>query len=351
MHRIQSLQVLRAFAACAVVLVHSIGRAHIAWPDTPSWLTDETTHAAHGGVDLFFVLSGFLMAYLHRDHFGRSGASGKFLSRRLVRIVPIYWLLTGVALALTLYLPQLISSGRLIEWPWLLGNFLFVPIANSAGSDERLLIVGWTLDYEMLFYSLFAVALLWRKGLTILCGLMLGLVAAGLIWHPEHTVLRWLTSLMLLEFLAGIGVALLVMRYQPPRWVAWTLFAVACLALLASAGWIGHRILQWGAAFALLVAATVWLQFKCEGRTGRALVTVGDASYSIYLTQVFSLPALAVLMKIVGLRLQGDVTIIVLWLAACGLGVLFWWSVERPITELLKRWLLAPKVEPAAVPA
>lgn len=335
-NKIQSLQVLRAFAACSVVLVHAVGRVHITWPETPSYLTVENTHWGAGGVDLFFVLSGFLMTYLHAQQFGQPGVSGKFFSRRLIRIVPIYWLLSGVALIAALTLPQLMLSERPIEWPWLLGNFGFVPIPQSNGSIDRLLVVGWTLDYEMLFYTCFAVAMFWRRGLWMLCGAMLASVTIGLASRPDYPVLQWLTSPMLLEFLAGIAIAIAIQRYQAPRWIAWLLLVGGVAAFLAS--WTADRVWQWGIPAAAVVVGTLWLQFNCKGHIGRSLVVVGDASYSVYLTQVFSLPALAILMKLADIGLSGDLAIVVLWLAACTAGVLFWWLVEKPLTDRLREF-------------
>lgn len=336
--QIRSIQVLRAIAACAVVLVHAANRILITWPDLTPFLNAERVHVGHAGVDLFFVLSGFLMAYLHADMFGAPGAPLTFLSRRLIRIVPIYWLLTAAALALAVFLPQLFAQSRSIEGPWLLGNFFFVPWPDSHGVIDRLLLVGWTLDYEMYFYALFTVALFFRGGLVALIAFLLVSAAAGAVVHLAHPWAQLVTSSMLLEFLAGILLALLVKR-EAPRSVAWAVLLAGC-GLMALSGLVRlDRTLEWGLPAALIVLGVLWLGFECRGRIGRALVVTGDASYSIYLTQMFSLPAIALVFRVLGIRMPADVQLLALWLAACAAGIIFWWLIERPITNALKNRL------------
>lgn len=341
---IKSIQVLRAFAAASVVIVHAVNRANTGWPESHGSLTEATVFAAHSGVDLFFVISGFLMAYLHRDHFGVAGAPGKFFSRRIIRIVPFYWLLSAVALGMMVFLPQLADEHRqLSDWGWLAGNFGFFPWPDSRGHADHLLIVGWTLDYELMFYALFAAALFFRRGFVVLCAAMAGLILFGAIVKPAHWALRWVTDLMLLEFLAGVGIAVLMRReWSPPRWLSWLALGAGVVAIVMSAHVDAPRPLKWGVPAAMIVMATLWLRFPCTSAIGRAMTVVGNASYSLYLTQVFSLPALAMLMKIVGVKLPGDLMAAVLWLGACALGVAFWWTVERPMTDVLNR-LVAPR--------
>jgi peptidoglycan/LPS O-acetylase OafA/YrhL len=237
--------------------------------------------------------------------FGSPGAPKIFFTRRLIRIVPIYWLLSGLALILTIAVPQAFATGRLLELPYLLGDFAFIPWPNSQGSFERLLVVGWTLDYEMYFYVLFSLALFLRSGLKWLIGFLLASVIAGLFSHPAHPWLQLLMSPMLGEFLLGIFVAQLV-RHPVSRWAAWTLLVLGCVAVACSGLWRVDRAFEWGIPAAVIVLAVLWLNIECRGPVGRAMVVLGDASYSIYLTQVFSLPALVIVMKMVGLRLPAS---------------------------------------------
>jgi exopolysaccharide production protein ExoZ len=128
--QLKSIQILRAAAALGVLLDHA-GR----WLDVAP-----IVDIGAAGVDLFFVISGFIMVYTSERLFGQTGAPQRFLARRIIRIVPLYWTLTAFA-ALVLF-----GFG-----PNTLGSYLFIPTHRGP-----ILTVGWTLNYEMMFYSLFA---------------------------------------------------------------------------------------------------------------------------------------------------------------------------------------------------
>lgn len=331
--QIRSIQVLRAVAAIAVVASHAIDQ----YPEVQ--LPKALHHLGHAGVDLFFVISGFLMMHLHQKDFGEPGTPGAFLTKRLIRIMPIYWLLSAFALALALFLPQLFDSARSIELDALIGNFLFIPWPDSAGEVNRLLVVGWTLDYEMYFYLLFAVAMMFRNGALVLFPFLIWSVIAGRLFHPDHPWLQLVTSPLLLEFTAGMAIALIA-KAAVPRFLAWS-FMVAALAWLALATYqpLPMRILNWGVPAVMIVLACVWLRFECQSLIGRALVVAGDASYSIYLVQVFALPAAVIAIRLVADPLPVVAKIILAWGCACLSGVCVWRLVERPITRALRAWV------------
>jgi exopolysaccharide production protein ExoZ len=336
--QIHSLQALRAIAACAVVYFHSRTRVQLIL-GAQSGVADSIADLGTAGVDLFFVLSGFLMTNLHKEQFG-TGASLRFLSHRIIRIVPLYWLLSGLGMAVLLIAPQLFSSIREISIPWILGNFLFVPWPQRSGTMEHVLIVGWTLDYEMYFYVLFALAMMSRRGLPLLSAALLLSVAAGFLLKPIHPWLQLLTDGMLLEFLAGIGVAMLFARLPASAVRGWTALIVGIVLFATSTAFRAPRYLKWGVPCALILLGCLWVGFQCRGIIGRVLTLVGDASYSIYLFQVFALPATALLFRAARLgAMPADLLILALCCAGCGAGVLCWRFIERPITKWIKRHL------------
>ena len=357
MAHMKGLQVLRAIAACAVVYTHAYNRAERSWTaDIGRSTLDHlpvVTQFGHFGVDLFFVLSGFLMMYLHRGAFGRPGAWREFLMRRIARIVPLYWTLSTLALALLLFIPQVFSYHKGVEVPWVLGCYLFVPIPMRDGFAIPVIGAGWTLDFEMYFYALFTVALLSRRGLALLFGVLTLSTTLGLAFSLQHPLQQLVTAPMLLDFLMGVIVALAVARWQvKPQRARTLMYGAVTLLVIGSFAYVSippvdtqfapadvTRILAWGIPCALLVASVVWWNPRCDGPIGRALVPVGDASYSIYLFQVFALPAIAIALRAAHTpsRLPVDVAIALLWLLSCAAGMGCWAFFERPLTTWLKR--------------
>ena len=167
------IQILRGIAALAVVIHHALEESNaVSGRFSPDWLT--TTGAA--GVDIFFVISGFIMLHVSFRDRRPPLRPGQFLLRRVTRIYPLYWLTClGVLL--------LFSVGLLQRQHWnlsdVISSFILVP------SEKRLVGVSWTLVYEMYFYLIFAVTLLLesRKASAVLstfCIIALGLGGAAL---------------------------------------------------------------------------------------------------------------------------------------------------------------------------
>src|SRR5262245_21275262 len=134
-----SIQILRAAAALGVVLAHIFPSAVI----------------GTAGVDLFFVISGFIMVYASDRLFERRDAPRIFFLRRLARIVPLYWAVTAVLVAYPLLAGVDLAAVSLSPGV-ILGSFLFFPVPRPDGSLLPVHFLGWTLDYEMFFYVVFA---------------------------------------------------------------------------------------------------------------------------------------------------------------------------------------------------
>ena len=331
-HRIRSLQVLRGIAACAVVYDHAVQRVQINWHEQTA-LSTWLAWLGTSGVDLFFVLSGFLMTYLHMSQFG-TGASLNFFSRRLVRIAPLYWVLTGIGMAQLALLPAAFSTEHRVTLAWCLGNFLFLPLQLP-----HMLTVGWTLDYEMYFYVLFTCALLFRRGLLLLAGFLLASFATGPLVDFQYSWLKLASSFFLLEFLAGMGVAVLLARVKMPAVAGWIVLTVGLAVLLTSDRLgITWRFAAFGIPGAMILTGCLIVGFRCEGFLGRKLAVVGDASYSIYLFHAFATPAAAYLMRRGGLdKLQPALLALAIAILACAASMLCWLLLEKPLTDRLRR--------------
>lgn len=144
------IQMLRAAAAIAVVVYHMVHAEGVHGGGVA--VLGGPAHFGYAGVDVFFVISGFIMATITAGKFGRAKFAVEFLCRRAVRIVPLYWLCTlAVAAVLALH-PNALSSE--FENKSLIDSLLMIPQAGGP-----LLAVGWTLSYEIFFYAMAAIGL------------------------------------------------------------------------------------------------------------------------------------------------------------------------------------------------
>jgi len=354
--KIRSIQVLRAIAVAMVTYSHAfvwVERLRLHEPfSSLLYAFRSFSYLGNCGADLFFVITGFLMFYLHFDDFGQFHASKKFIIRRIIRIVPIYWLLNSIGFLLLFLIPSLFPHYQGVNLPWVLGCYFFFPWPQSTGAISPILAVAWTLNYEIHFYLLFAVALILKRkyGITLIFTFIMTAVTMGVLLEPKHPWIQLLTRSILLEFVFGILIFLLVSYFHPSKITAWILLCVSVTSIGLTGVYYPQsdtaRVITWGLPSAMLLTAVIWLQFKCLGHFGSLLVTLGDASYSIYLLQVFSLPGLAYLfyeLHLINLLPIGVMSIL-LWLVSCGAGVIFWRLVERPIFNGLKSLLGSSEV-------
>ena len=349
--RLESIQALRAIAAIGVVFTHAITRLSSSFPGA----SDHALFTGAGGqltvgdagVDLFFVISGFIMLHVHRNDFAQHGAPLRFITRRILRIVPIYWLLTTVALAFLAFAPQLFTTHyKGIYLPWIVGSYLFLPIAPPDWNATPVVGVGWTLNYEMFFYAFFTAALLLprRLGLTLIFAGFGSLVVIGMLWKPSGPVLGLATNWLLLDFLLGIAIAWrLSSQGKLSRIQIAAAISTGIAALAATIVWPAPeegplRFLLWGIPAALVVLGMSSVELPRE-RVGKLMSALGDASYSIYLFQFFALPAWARAMRAGGaevLPFDADVLLLTALVVASGYGC--WLLLERPLGGLARSW-------------
>jgi peptidoglycan/LPS O-acetylase OafA/YrhL len=279
--RLPSLQVLRFLAAFLVVLFHAGAGLQIEFG-----LSSNLFYYGASGVDVFFVLSGFIIAYTS----DASRGVFYFLKRRVARIVPLYWFLTAGVIAIALVMPQLLNSTVVnAETVW--KSFLFIPYQKDSGLVQPILFLGWTLCYEMYFYLVFAGALMaGRQTPWVVCAVISLVVLFGAAW-PEGPVLwRFYSDPITLEFLYGVLLHQVFLRWPLLRQGSLPLAAALCgLGLALYVAGVGlPRFLGQGVPAAILVVGFLCLRLP-EGRTVALLVLLGDASYSLYLSHPYVL--------------------------------------------------------------
>jgi peptidoglycan/LPS O-acetylase OafA/YrhL len=284
--KIHSLQALRAIAALLVVTDHAL--LDIAQGTQVGALTRIAWGLGTAGVFIFFVISGFIMVHISWSDFGKPGAAKNFMRRRIIRIVPLYWLATVAALA---FHRVALTNGVHAGWTELALSLLFIPSHDETGAYRLILSQGWTLSYEMIFYVLVAASLTVSRlpGLLALgAALVIFSVAAPLFSHDGAAA-----SVSPFVVCFGIGVLAGIV------WRSWSLVEPKFLAMRM-----------------------------------RSMEVFGDASYSVYLVHGFALTLLLRAWQ----RAEGGVSI---WFVPAGvclatlIGYLAHISVEKPILRFL----------------
>ena len=341
--RFDDIQVLRFVAATGVVIAHAIdlttGRLGLETVLAGGTLED----FGAAGVDLFFVISGFIIATTTRGQTGLR-AAGEFLWRRFRRVAPLYWLLS---------LPILIGMARggALTPDVAAATFLFWPFSGLAMTFPALG-AGWTLCFEMLFYAGFGLAIAGggRVGWGLAGGAVVAVVAGLWLATP---VMRFVGSPMVLEFLIGVGIARWG-RGLPER----AAIAAAALGLVGFGLSLGFgygeidgeealnqpliglaRVAIWGLPAGLVVLGAVVGGRTRRGPVGHGLIFMGDASYAVYLVHVLVIRVLGRVFE-AGVILPGDGVVVatVCVSLAAGVGVHVW--VERPVL----RWMARPRL-------
>ena len=285
------------------------------------------------GVDLFFVISGFIMVVTtSRTEF----TPQKFFLLRIIRVVPLYWLATLAWIVYKTFQHSLqgVHPATIAE------SLLFIPYSSPEFGRGAwpILANGWTLNYEMFFYALFALSLAApaRVRLPALSVTLVSLVVIGRVFGPfTHPVASTYSNPYLLEFLAGMILAHSWLRGGSRDSVPQSLLLIVFgFYFLRS---LGSQLTVLGGAF-LVVAGC--LNPKICAIQNRPLVELGNASYSIYLTHQFVLVALAwSWMRLFPLvTWTSSVIFTSLALVLCALaGYLCYRFIERPLTSRLRK--------------
>lgn len=359
------VQMLRAVAALAVAFAHTQHHAAAAAAKAGAGFAGSHILPWDAGVDLFFIISGFIMVHASAGLAGQPGAGKVFLLRRLVRIVPLYWL----CLSAYLVLAGLFAAGGPalpLGTGNVLASYLFWPRdVFGDGHARPLYDLGWTLNYEMLFYAIFALGLTLPRRLALpAIVLALGaLVLLGQLVQGLPVPLRFWSQPIVLEFVLGMALAQAHaqgLRLARPVALGLVLLGLGLL-MVDPAGLMAkpegsilpndaRRLLGWGLPAAMIFAGLV-LGHGPAGQPGpvqRFAVALGDASYALYLTHPFVIVAWRKLWF--GMGLQASLGV---WafmasslVLATGVALLTFRLFERPLTRALTARLAPPPGAP-----
>ena len=355
----RTLQAARAVAAVLVVLFH-LGGSFASERYFGIKAFDLPFAWADAGVDFFFVLSGFIITAMHRRDFGQGARLLPYLRKRALRIYPTYWMVCLLVLLAALAVPSLrhaIESAPLTA----LLSLLLVPQdpAVVGGTGATILFVAWSLQYEVLFYLLFALFIVNRPlGVLAVLLLALNMLGCGLDASGCGFARSFLASPYMLLFAVGVGCAYAThpmhsrLRLPGPGWIAALglagFFGFGLFETLAGRSLPPERHLVYG----LLAGVTVigLVQAEREGLIvlrSRLLALVGDASYSLYLLHI---PVISLACKfLLAAGIDQPALLVPAFALTATLcvvvAVVFYRLVERPVLALLQH-----KPPPAALP-
>lgn len=327
MKQLYSIQYLRALAALVVVVFHEA-------EDSTHWF-----NVGAAGVDLFFVLSGFIMFTVTEE---KESDPSLFLWRRLTRIVPLYWCSTFGIVLICWIRPHFIW-GADISLAHVVSSLFFITRMNAYGLPGPTILGGWTLNIEMLFYIIIAAALFLPRNtqIYVIIVVLLLLVVGGIFFAPHTPVLQAYSSVLLLEFIAGLCVGrlwTLEPERLPGRGIGTLLLGVGLVTfgieqlMHVETQITMFRPLYFGIPAVCLITGGLSLERRgCVPRVP-FLKTLGDASYSIYL--LHGIPEAVINRLPLPLLLKTSGSIV---LSAVGGVIVFTWF-ERPVNAWIRQY-------------
>ena len=338
--RLEGVEAGRGVAALLVVLYHAA--LHVEGNVPGSGVLWGLPHFGHAGVDFFFVLSGFIITFVHRTDIGKPNRLAHYLERRFTRVFPFYWLV----LAFSLLGIGLLHRAQFPGVREFLSNLLLLP-----QSEDKIVGGAWTLVYEIMFYFVFAIAICNRRvGAAVLC-VWAALVAAGFFptRGSEIVPLAVAMSPFCLEFFLGIGAAAILSGYTVPRSGPVLAIGVAGFALAGLCedsgrldGFGATARLVYGTCSFFVILALVEHERLGRLRVPRFMAVLGRASYSVYLVHLI---AIGITFKFLSMAIRlTPAWSLLVWALLCTSGVIggiaasIW--LEQPLIRFARKRLI-----------
>lgn len=346
------IQVCRGVAAMLVALFHLGGafaaEKYFATPEFARFL-----RFGSSGVEFFFVLSGFIIYFVHRADFGRPELLRRYLVRRAIRVYPAYWIVfLGIA-AVAAAMPSLNEAVPVGAALWA-KSLLLLPQDPQivGGTGAPLIVVAWSMQYEIVFYAVFALFIVSpRLGLGGLAAMVAWWVLSSMMPVLPAFPLRFMKPHFFAIFAVGVGAAWIIQRRAVTshrHWIAAGMSLYAGLAGFENAemlfGAINHypeRLdlvsFGYGLASGFVVCGLVTAEMLSRWQPPRLLTLMGDASYALYLLHF---PVISGLCKLFTKFGNGGawtlVSFVAIFLACCVTAVAFHLMIERPIMQAFR---------------
>ncbi len=337
--RIEPLQVLRGIAAILIMAKHTLYEVDLI---SPIEFNYGNTKNYTVGIDIFFVLSGFIMIYISHGQTGVAAAK-EFMLRRVLRIVPTYWFYTFALAVVALVMPQVLGKAEFIPLDFLKSLF-FIPYINSAGDMQPFLANGWSLNYEMYFYAIFALCLILPVRYSLLAMATYFVVSVATNFGGIGGIIsQFYGSRIVLEFLFGAFIGFLFIKnIRLPSYFLYIGFAFIIGAILAlfytdtlEANGIGYSKPFIGVMSVLLLVLPQRAENFPMPKWG---VYIGDASYTIYLSHPFAIGAITQILLLLGWQnvIHPWFMFVTIFLVSIIGGCLAYKIIEKPLLSFTK---------------
>jgi exopolysaccharide production protein ExoZ len=347
---LKSLQLCRALAALLVVLFHVGGTLA-----SPKYFDGNAGAIARvfrfggtAGVTFFFVLSGFIIFYAHAEDFNRPSMLPAYLLKRARRIFPSYWIVFLTVCALMVLVPSLRDSVPK-EPTILLKSLLLLPQDSAVvgGTGAPVIVVAWSLQYEVIFYLAFAIGLISKR---LFYGLILAYLGC-LVMHVGSTssvlLIRFALSHLVLLFLFGM-MASSAFRSKPSLRVPQAIASAAALAFaaIATCDSVWNVPTEWSdVAYGVVSAVLIWALASWEARDGglksarfKSISSLGDSSYALYLIHfpLASVLAKGLILFLPQTTLGSTIAFLAIVIICVATALLFHRFIESPMLRRLR---------------
>lgn len=332
-YRFEGIEVLRFAAALMVVFTHSffytserLGQEKISWSNGAA------------GVDIFFIISGFVMVISSQSLTSSKGGWRQFIVKRAVRIVPLYWAATTYKLIIITLLSGVVLHSKL-DWWVIIKSYFFIPSQNPDGEITPFLGVGWTLVFEMFFYTVFTFALFLRKNIYLFVGLVLLIFTMlSFVRGADYSPWWFLMDPIILEFYIGMVIGYLTLKNRSLPSVPSVIALIGSfIYLMFSPNIFGlHRVLENGIPATIIVCSVVSLEVHFQRKIPRFLIFLGTASYALYLFHPLISPIAPTILKKISIGNFPLSVVLSVSIAIFSAAIVHIWF-EKPVTSYLRR--------------
>ena len=356
-----SVQYLRGFGAMTVVIWHGLSQLERSQP----YLHYPSFGAI--AVDIFFVISGFVMWHMTMV---QPVSFGEYWRKRFVRAIPFYWLMTSFVVLLMLAAPSLLSSSR-FDAPHVLASYLMIPWPHPVleGEIAPVIIPGWTLIYEIAFYAVLGFGLFvpqrWRAGAVI--AVIVAAAFSPAFVTSTSTAFYFYTQPIVVDFASGVLIGWMLWNgYRFPAWACLTAIALSAAAvvllpspshfvpMLGGYNFMRDRVLEYSVPSLLIVGGAVFFDCARPDVTKWKLLTlIGDAAYSIYITHVMILPVVTRFWNLTGLQSDwrwNAVYLVLSVAASTAAGIVCHRTIEIPLFRFVERITRPKPVQAGMMP-